>query len=238
MKKPLNLQKYAEALKRRLKYKSKPHKPMATVDKLIPIIIKWEAGTTAEGLTNEELFEKARPKGFGNDPVDTGGATMVGVTLDTFKSYRKKKGGKTPNANDLKAIRYEEWRDILKTMFWDKMQADRIANQSIANLCVNSVWGSGAGYIRKIQEVCGAYPDGVVGDKTLKAINENPHPDWLFRRLWERRKKYFEDIVERSVKDYERKLGREATETEKLKYTKKKFLKGWLNRLNDFKYEP
>ena len=227
----------------RLIEKIKKGKPMETqkfaiVDNLVPIIIKWEAGTTGDGLTNEQLFEKARTKGFVNDPIDKGGATMVGVTLDTFKAYRKKNCKKAPSVQDLKNVSYEEWKDILKTMFWDKMQADRIANQSIANLCVNSVWGTGAGYIRKIQEVCGAYPDGVVGGETLKAINENPHPDWLFRRLWERRKKYFEDIVERSVKDYERKLGREATESEKLKYTKKKFLKGWLNRLNDFKYEP
>lgn len=213
-------------------------KKMATVDKLIPIIIKWEAGTTGDGLTNEELFEKARPKGFGNDPVDTGGATMVGVTLDTFKSYRKKKGKKTPTVQDLKDITYVEWKDILKTLFWDKMQADRIENQSIANLCVNTIWGSGAGYIKKIQEVCGVYPDGVVGNETLRSINENPHPDWLFERLWNRRKKYFEDIVARDVAAYEKKLGREATEAEKLKYTKKKFLKGWLNRLNDFKFEP
>ena len=162
---------------------------------------------------------------------------MVGVTLDTFKSYRKKKGGKTPNSNDLKAISYEEWKDILKTMFWDKMQADRIENQSIANLCVNTVWGSGAGYIKKIQEVCGVYPDGVVGDITLKAINESKDQEQLFLRLWDRRKKYFEDIVAKSVRDYERKIGREATEAEKLKHTKQRFLKGWLNRLNDFKYE-
>lgn len=230
-------------LLQRIIEKIKKSKPMetqkfATVDKLVPIIIKWEAGTVGEGLTNEQLFEKARPKGFANDPVDTGGATMVGVTLDTFKAYRKKKGKKAPTVQDLKNISYDEWRDILKTMYWDKMQADRIENQSIANLCVNTVWGSGAGYIKKIQEVCGVTPDGVVGNITLKSINENPHPDWLFQRLWDRRKKYFEDIVERSVKDYEKKLGREATEAEKLKHTKKKFLKGWLNRLNDFKFEP
>jgi lysozyme family protein len=122
-------------------------------------------------------------------------------------------------------------------MFWDKMQADRIENQSIANLCVNTIWGSGAGYIKTIQKVVGVNPDGIVGPITLKAINENPHPDYLFKRLWERRKKFFEDIVTRDVTAYERKLGRKATERELLKYTKKRFLKGWLNRLNDFQFE-
>lgn len=234
MKISVNLQKLKQALKDKLK----PKKKMATVDKLIPIIIKWEAATVGEGLTNEQLFEKARPKGFGNDPVDTGGATMVGVTLSTFRSYRKAKNGKYPSVQDLKNISYEEWRDILKTMFWDKMRANEINNQSIANLCVNTVWGSGAGYIKTIQQVCGVTPDGIVGKITLKSINENPHQDWLFQRLWDRRKKFFEDIVARSVADYEKKIGREATEAEKLKHTKKRFLQGWLNRLNDFKFEP
>ena len=235
MKNLLNLRKAIDALKDRNKQKDTT---MAQVDKLIPIIIKWEAGTVAEGLSNEELFEKARPKGFGNDPADTGGATMVGITLDTFKAYRKKNGKKPPTVTDLKNIKYDEWRDILKTMFWDKMRADEIRNQSIANLCVNSVWGSGAGYIKTIQQVVGVAADGIVGPITLKAINENPHPDWLFRRLWERRAKFFEDIVARSVADYEKKLGRPATEREKMQHTKKRFLNGWMNRLNDFRYEP
>jgi lysozyme family protein len=118
------------------------------------------------------------------------------------------------------------------------MQADRIENQSIANLCVNTIWGSGAGYIKTIQRVVGVNPDGVVGNITLRAINENPHPDYLFHRLWDRRKQFFEDIVEKDVAAYEKKIGRKATEAEKLKYTKKKFINGWMNRLNDFKYEP
>ena len=102
---------------------------MAKIEILIPVIIKWEAGVDPEkegniGLSANELFEKARATGFGNDPVDSGGATMVGVTLATYKAYRKTKGKKAPTAADLRKITYEEWADILKTMFWDKMKAD------------------------------------------------------------------------------------------------------------------
>lgn len=214
---------------------------MANIEKLVPIIIKWEAGVDPLkeeniGLTAEELFEKARPKGYGNDPVDSGGATMVGVTLATFKAYRKIKKKNTPSVKDLKAISYEEWIDILKSMFWDKMQADKINNQSIANLCVNTVWGSGAGYIKHIQGVLGVRQDGIVGPVTLGKINGWNPQSALFDKLWARRKKFFEDVVARSVADYERKVGRKATQTELYQYTKKKFLKGWLNRLNDFKF--
>lgn len=209
---------------------------MAKVEKLIPVIIKWEAGVSGNGLTNEQLFEKARPKGFGNDSVDAGGATMIGITIATYTSYCKAKKKPIPSIDDLKAIAYEEWRDILKTMFWDRMQADRIENQSIANLCVNTIWGSGAGYIKTIQSVLGVKQDGIVGPVTLAKINGwQPQKD-LFDRLWWRRKKFFEDIVATNVKAYEKKIGRPATERERLKYTYKRFLRGWLNRLNDFQF--
>lgn len=215
---------------------------MANIEKLVPIIIKWEAGIDPDkeeniGLTAKDLFEKARSTGFSNDPADSGGATMVGVTFDTYKAYRRLRLRNRPqSAKELKQIKYEEWLDILKTMFWDKMHADDIANQSIANLCVNTVWGSGAGYIKHIQGVLGVKQDGIVGPVTLCKINGWNPQSALFDKLWARRKKFFEDIVERSVADYERKVGRKVTQTELYQYTKKKFLKGWLNRLNDFKF--
>lgn len=215
---------------------------MANVEKLAPIIMKWEAGINIDseenkGLTPRQLFEKAKKTGYGNDPADSGGPTMVGVILDTYKAYCKRKKKKTPTIKDLKAITYDEWLDILKTMFWDKMQADRIESQSIANLCVNTIWGTGAGYIKNIQGVLGVRQDGIVGDITLGKINGwKPQKD-LFDRLWKRRKKFFEDIVAASIREYERKIGRKATERELMTKTYKRFINGWLNRLNDFKFE-
>lgn len=210
---------------------------MADVSKLVPIIIKWEAGVEDPALDNKALFEKARATGFGNDPADSGGATMVGVTFDTYKAYLKlRKRNRPQSVKELKQIKYEEWLDILKTMFWDKMRADEIANQSIANLCVNTVWGSGPGYIRQIQGVLGVRQDGIVGPVTLGKINTWNPQQALFDKLWARRKKFFEVIVAASIADYQLKVGRKATEAELMRYTKKRFLKGWLNRLNDFRF--
>ena len=172
-----------------------------------------------------------------NDPIDSGGATNKGVTLNTYKHYCKLHKMKTPTVADLKAITDDTVMAILKEFFWDEMRADDIANQSIANLCVNTLWGSGTGYIRTIQGVLGVKQDGIVGPVTLAKINGWVSQKDLFDHLWARRKKFFEDIVASSVRAYERKIGRKATERELLKYTKKRFLKGWLNRLNDFKFE-
>lgn len=190
---------------------------MAKVELLLPKILKWEGG-------------------FVDDPADSGGATNKGVTLDTYKAYCKKNKLKPPTVKDLKQISDETVLAILKQFFWDKMRADEIVNQSIANLCVNTLWGSGTGYIKTIQGVLRVKSDGIVGPKTLAEINGADQRD-LFDKLWKRRKKFFIDIVDSSVRAYERKLGRKATETEKLKHTKKRFLKGWLRRLDDFKFE-
>lgn len=209
---------------------------MARVEKLVKTIIKWEAGVNPiPDESAEEMFERARVKGYGNDPVDSGGPTMVGVTLETYKSYSRKKGLPEPGIMDLKRISYYEWLDILKSMFWDKMKADEIQSQSIANLCVNTIWGSGPGYIKTIQKTAGAYPDGIVGPKTIECINSQDQRV-LFNKLWNRRRKFFLDIVKADVKRYEAKIGREATEYEKKRYTKYRFLAGWLNRLNDFQF--
>lgn len=195
----------------------KENPTMSKVELLLPKILKWEGG-------------------FVNDPADSGGATNKGVTLGTYKMYRKAHKLKPPTVSDLKKITDDEVLAILKEFYWDKMRADEINNQSIANLCVNTLWGSGTGYIKTIQSVLGVKQDGVVGPKTLAAINGYPSQKILFDKLWQRRKKFFEDIVANSVAAYERKIGRKATERELLKYTKKRFLKGWLNRLNDFQF--
>lgn len=194
----------------------KRRKQMADIMKLYPIIKKWEGG-------------------FVNDPADAGGATNKGVTLNTYRNYCRLKKLPYPGIAELKAITDDTVVDILRIYYWNPCKADEIKNQSIANLIVNSVWGSGLGYIKKIQEVCGVKADGVIGKFTLAAIN-NSNQKELFDKLWNRRKKFFEDIVRNSIAAYEKKIGRKATENELLRHTNKRFLKGWLNRLNSFTF--
>lgn len=171
---------------------------MADYKKLIPHILKWEGG-------------------WANDPADKGGPTMKGITLNTYKLYCKLKGKPVPTQTDLKNISQEEWGYIFKTFYWDKWKADQIQNQSIANLLVDWTWGSGQWGIKHPQTVLGVTADGIVGPKTIAAINKYPDQRVLFNKLWARRKKHFESIAATNV-------------------SQKKFLKGWLNRLNDLKY--
>ena len=167
---------------------------MAKYDKLIPTVLKFEGG-------------------FANHPSDPGGATNSGVTLSTFRNVY----GKDKTVQDLKNMTNEQWEHIFKTRFWDRWKADDIDNQAIANLLVDWLWASGVYGIKYPQEVLGVKTDGIVGLKTLAAINYYPNKKELFEKLWNRRKKHFEDIVRNRPQS-------------------KVFLKGWLRRLSDFKW--
>lgn len=190
---------------------------MAKVESIVPFILKWETGTTGIGLTNEQLFEKAKLKGFANDPDDLGGATMCGVTLATFTEYCRRKGYPRPTIVRLKAITYKEWLEILKTMFWDKWKADQINNESIALILVDWVWGSGKYGITIPQKAIGVTADGIVGPKTIAAVNAKD-PKQLFDLIRKERLAYIERIC-------------------RSRPTNLKYKRGWLNRLNDIKFK-
>lgn len=169
---------------------------MAKVEILAPYIKKWEGG-------------------FANDPADRGGATNKGVTIATFEAYCKAKSLPIPNVERLKRMTDGEWLDILKTMFWDRWQADKIKSQKLANILVDWVWGSGVYGIKIPQRILGVKQDGIVGNKTLEALNAQD-PDKLFQVIYDARKKYLNDIA----------ISRPAN---------KRFLRGWLNRLEDIR---
>ncbi len=189
---------------------------MAKVESIVPFILKWETGTTGPGLTNEQLFEKAKKRGFANDPDDLGGATMCGVTLATFTEYCRRKGYPRPTVTRLKAITYREWLEVLKTLFWDRWKADQIINASIALMLVDFVWASGANGITVPQKAVGVVADGKVGPKTLAAINAR-EPKALFDLLYKERVAYINRICTARPKNL-------------------KYKNGWMNRLNDIKF--
>ena len=146
--------------------------------------------------------------------IDGKSCTMRGITLATFRNHY----GRNKTCNDLKRITDEQWEYIFKNSYWDRWNADSIESQSIANLLVDWVFTSGVYGIKYPQAVLGVDVDGKVGPKTLAAINNHPDKRKLFERLWERRKQHFESIARNNP-------------------SKRKFLKGWLRRLDAFGYE-
>ena len=150
--------------------------------------------------------------GYCNVPGDSGGHTNKGITLATYRQVF----GQERTVDDLKTITDVEWQYIFEKFYWEKWRADEIESQSIANLLVDWYWNSGSYAIRIHQYVLGVEADGIVGPKTIAAVNNYSGGEKeLFVRLWKEREAFIERIA---VKQ------------------KKKFKAGWLRRLNGIKY--
>jgi lysozyme family protein len=193
------------------------HNNMANIDLLMPKILKWEGG-------------------FGIDPVDKGGATNMGITLQNWKLYGYDKDGDGDvDVDDLKIITKDDFEKFFKAHYWDHYwKADNINNQSVANILVDWCYNSGGWGVKIPQTILGCVSDGIVGTKTLGLVNTSNQQD-LFQKIWDARKKFYSDIVDKSITEY-KKINPNPTEKDLLSHTQKRFLAGWLNRLNDYKF--
>lgn len=173
---------------------------MANVKTLAPFILSYEGG-------------------FSNHPADKGGPTNKGVTIKTWRSVGYDKDGDGDiDVDDLRLLTDDDVINrVLKPHYWDRWKADEIKSQSIANLVVDWVWASGKHGITNVQRILGVKADGIVGPKTLAALNGHKNQKYLFARIHAARVTFIENlcIKERS---------------------QKQFRTGWLRRLNAIGY--
>lgn len=172
---------------------------MAKCELLLPYLMRWEGG-------------------YVNDPHDRGGATNKGVTIATWRKVGYDiNGDGNIDVVDLQSLSdYDVLTRVLKPHYWDRWQADDIISQSVANILVDWVWGSGAYGIKIPQRLLGVEIDGIVGPQTLAAVNAQ-EPRELFMRLKQERADFLHRIVDNNP-------------------TQKRFIRGWMNRLNDLTF--
>ena len=198
---------------------------MARMELMVPHILKWEVGQTKEEiekkiwdkLTPRQIYDRVKSRGYHCISGDRGEHTMCGVTLATFTDWRTKQGRPKPTIADLKALQYDEWLAILKSGFWGRCKADQISNQSIAEMLVDWCWVNGPVAIRKAQTVLSLVADGIVGPKTLAALNASDSHS-VFNRLKGAREKSYRDIVA-------------------ARPNQQRFFNGWINRTNSIAYK-
>lgn len=172
---------------------------MAQIDFLAPFILSWEGG-------------------FSNHPSDRGGATNKGVTIATWKAQGYDKDGDGDiDVDDLKLISDQDAINVvMKPHYWDRWKADQIRSQSVANIVVDWVWGSGKHGITEVQKLLGVTADGIVGAKTLAALNSR-EPKLLFAQIKKARVAFIQRLVKSSP-------------------SQKVFKTGWMRRLNCINY--
>lgn len=172
-------------------------------------------------------FEAFLPKllrfegGFVNDPADPGGATNKGITLRTFQGCSRQLLQLEPTLDNLRHLTDEQAARIYKCLYWDRLGADQLQCQELAEMLVDFYVNAGGHATRVLQATLndiGARPllsvDGVFGPATRRALQNFDHRD-LYARLRGARIAYYQQLAERRP-------------------PLKRFLAGWLNRVNAF----
>lgn len=179
--------------------------------------------------------------GFVNLPADPGGATNKGITIANWKryGYDKDKDGDI-DVNDLKFIDETDAKRFYKAQFWDKLSADKILNQDVAEVFVDHAVNAGQSRsVRMMQHVLNTYflkglvVDGVFGEKTLAAINSVTDNARLFNAFNAVRKAYYayrsnQANRDKSLDKLFASMNVSPSDTAKI------FYDGWINRVEYF----
>lgn len=165
------------------------------------------------------LFKKIQKweGGWSDHKADKGGKTNMGITLTTWKGCGYDKDGDGDiDADDLRLITPDDVFQVFKKNYWDRWQADHIRSQSLADILVDWVWGSGKHGIVRVQRLLGLTADGIVGPKTLASLNE-VNARTFFQVVKEDRVRFIDELCEKNP-------------------SQEVFRKGWINRINDFTF--
>jgi lysozyme family protein len=105
--------------------------------------------------------------GFVNNPHDPGGMTNLGVTRSAWQGYLNRDVTET----EMRALTPDIVKPFYKAFYWDRIKGDSLPNgvdYAAYDLAVNSGPHKAAQYL---QEIAGVPVDGMIGPKSLEAIN-------------------------------------------------------------------
>ena len=117
-----------------------------------------------EALAHTLQFEG----GWTNNPNDSGGATMKGITQRTYSSYL----GRETSQEELRNISDAEVAAIYRKRYWDECLGNDLADgldYAVFDAAVNTGPREAS---RLLQRVVGVPVDGVLGPKTLAAVSD------------------------------------------------------------------
>jgi lysozyme family protein len=181
-----------------------------TINDYIIICKKWEGGLSRD--TNDSASSRPCPTPHLGK---TGWHTNCGVTYAVWKAVF----GANNDAR-FYAMSNEDWFIIFDRRYFSKVKGKEFKSINVAAVVVGMAWGSGAKQAgvtlqKAINNLGGNLKvDGAIGDKTIEAANAI-EPVILFDEIMKLRIAFFKYI------------GRAGTKNNK-------FLKGWLNRANDY----
>lgn len=170
-------------------------------------------------LVHEGGFQK-----FPNDSANYVNGVLIGTNhgISAIAYYNHYK--KVPTEADMKALTKQQAYEIFKKNYWNKVNGDKIKNQSVAQLMFQFIIGSGASQLSDLKDIAnsvGANPplksaDTAFTDAEADIINSLDQ-----KKYWEAMKKWRHAFFVRLVEK---------------KPDLKQFLKGWQKRLNSYTF--
>jgi len=115
-------------------------------------------------------FVLAAEGGYVDDPMDPGGATNLGITLDVLSQWRHSAVTK----DDVKNLGRDEAAAIYRTNYWNASRCSDLpagVDLMVFDASVNTGNGRSAKFL---QEALGVAVDGSIGPLTLAAANSKP----------------------------------------------------------------
>lgn len=161
---------------------------------------------------------------YANVPGDAGAETYMGIAraifphseiwpvIDEYKTIH----GAIPHNTQIESVTLNSL--VLKHyhQYWEKCGIDQINDFSLQYIIFDFAVNSVRTWAKKLQAILGVQQDGIIGPKTIAAIN-GKNPRHLF------------DIIKRYRESYYRELAEKGQNY--------KFLNGWLRRINSIFYE-
>lgn len=127
--------------------------------------------------------------GWSDHKDDPGGATMNGVTLETFRRHY----GNDRTKHDLRGIAQQQLEHVYKTGYWDVCHCDDMpsgVDYALFDVAVNSGPAKAA---KLLQGALGLTQDGVVGFQTLQRAVSLP-PTLVIEKLCARRLQFLQGL--------------------------------------------
>ena len=147
--------------------------------------------------------------GYVNDPLDSGGRTNLGVTQKVWEEWL----GHPVTEADMKALTPQKIAPMYKLKYWNPSYCEVLPkglDYVVFDFAVNA--GTGRS-VKTLQQAIGCVADGVIGPKTMAAIND-AEPKNLIAKFSDARADFYQGIVAR-------------------KPDQARFIKGWLNRVEE-----
>jgi len=133
--------------------------------------------------------------GYVDHPADPGGATNMGVTLETLSAWRGRRVGKA----DVRALSRAEATEIYRRQYWSPIRGDELpggVDYAMFDFAINSGPRRAAEYL---QRVVGADVDGHVGIHTLACVRARA-PNEIVRQLCAARLRFLKRIRDRRTR--------------------------------------